>query len=176
MVRQLLAGLDMVSARLARGAALLGCLALLSITLLVSVDVLGRWLAGVTTRMAVEVSGYLVVAVVFLGLADTYLQNAHIRVDALGSCLPRRPRAVLTFVNRILIILFCVVVFWFTFRSAVSSFRFGSSSRTNIDITLWPIQALIPIGLSLLIAVVLSDVLRGRPDRSAEAAEAAGHD
>ena len=170
-MRKLLQRFRAASHWLATAAALLAAVALFVMALGVTGDVLARTLIGVGTKMAVEVSGYLLVAMVFLGLGYTYVTRSHIRVDALLPLLPPRIVRPLEFCNRVLTILYCGGIAYLTLSSALTSYRFGTTSRTSLDVIVWPIQMLIPIGLVVMLLVVLADVLApdhtdGKPTRS----------
>src|SRR5262245_35474029 len=63
---------------------------LLGMTVGVSLDVSVRYLLGAGTKYATEISGYIVVAIVFLGLAYTQQTKGHIQIDFLIKRLPTR--------------------------------------------------------------------------------------
>lgn len=122
----------------------------------VTVDVLGRYFLGRSTQMAVEVSGYLLVAIVFLGLSYTQLNNAHIKIDLALNLLPQSLRKAVTAFNLVAFIVYCAVLAGLGLRAVWTSYRFHTTSRTSLDITVWPIQLVIPAGLIILILVLLS--------------------
>lgn len=134
--------------------------AVLAMTLLVTVDVLFRFLFGGSTRMAVEFSGYLLVAIVFLGLAYTHQEKGHIRVDFFLNLLSRRMQKLIGILGTALFLLLSTFLGYRALQSVLVSYRFDSTSRTGIDVTLWPYQALIPVGLFLLSALLTMQLIQ----------------
>ncbi len=124
--------------------------AVLAMVLLVTVDVLFRFLFGGSTRMAVEFSAYLLVVIVFFGLAYTQREKGHISIDFFVAKLPAGLRRVVNLLGLLLFLLLAVYLGYRTWGAMMTSFRFGSTSRTGIDIIIWPFQAVIPAGLFLL--------------------------
>ena len=79
-----------LAARLSSVGEFLSNLALLFMTLGITADVLARWLAGTASKAAVELTGYFMVAVVFLGLAPAQRVKAHIQIEVFVKLLPER--------------------------------------------------------------------------------------
>ncbi len=121
----------------------------------VTVDILERYFLGRSTQMAVEVSGYLLVAIVFLGLSYTQINNAHIKIELLLNILPKPMRKAINAFNLVAFLVYCTILVGLGIRSVLTSYRFKSTSRTSLDITIWPIQLVIPVGLIILILVLL---------------------
>ena len=134
--------------------------AVLAMTLLVTVDVLFRFLFGGSTRMAVEFSGYLLVVIVFLGLAYTHQEKGHIRVDFFLNLLPPRVQKLVGFLGTVLFLFLSAFLGYRASQSVLVSYQFGSTSRTGIDVPLWPYQAVIPVGLFLLSALLTMQIIQ----------------
>ena len=126
----------------------------------VTLDVLARFILGAGTKMALEFSGYLLVAVVFLGLAYTHKAGAHIRVDFLIKRLPERMLKWFKVIDSIVFLLYASFLGYFGFDAVQTSFQFGTTSRTGIDIIVWPFQLIIPVGLTLTSLLLVCDICR----------------
>ena len=126
----------------------------------VTLDVLARFVLGAGTKMALEFSGYLLVAVVFLGLAYTHKAGAHIRVDFLIKRLPERMRKWFKVIDSIVFLSYVVFLGYFGFDAAQTSYQFGTTSRTGIDIIVWPFQLVIPVGLTLTSLFLVCSICR----------------
>lgn len=152
--------LETTARALARAGGYLAAIALFVMAIGVTGDVLGRYLLGVSTQMAVEVSGYLLVAIVFLGLGYTQITNAHIKIELIINLLPTKIGQAIRLFNNIVFLIYCTVLGWLGFRAVWTSYRFGTTSRTSLDIIVWPIQLIIPIGLVIIVLVLLFAVFR----------------
>ncbi len=130
----------------------------------VTLDVLARFILGAGTKMAVEFSGYLLVAIVFLGLAYTHKADAHIRVDFLIKKLPERFIKWFKVMDSMVFLFYVIFLGYFGFDSVMTSYQFGTTSRTGIDIIIWPFQLMIPIGLVLTSLLLICNICRDVAD------------
>ena len=144
--------------RLARWAALLSGVIILIITLLISFDVGMRYLFDSPQLFVDELSGFLQVALIFLGLAYAFTTGAHVRVDLLTTRLAGPVRARLRLFTLSVGLVLVLVVSWVTARSAHTAFDYGRVSTVELY-PLWIPMVMIPLGL-LLFAVVLAAALR----------------
>jgi C4-dicarboxylate transporter DctQ subunit len=135
--------------RAARAASLLGGLATLAITGLITFDVLMRYLFNEPQLFVDELASFLQVLVVFWGLAYTFETGGHVRVDLVTGHLPRRVRAWLRVLTQAVGITVLVVVMWVTAQSAVTAYRYGRVSTVMLY-PIWLPMALIPTGLALM--------------------------
>ena len=126
----------------------------------VTLDVLARFILGAGTKAALEFSGYLLVAVVFLGLAYTHKAGAHIRVDFLIKRLPERMLKWFKVFDSTVFLLYVIFLGYFGFDAVQTSIQFGTTSRTGIDIIVWPFQLIIPVGLTLTSLLLVCDICR----------------
>lgn len=127
----------------------------LAMALLIPIDVFGRYFFGKPTLIAVEISGYLLVGLVFLGLVYTAHVDRNIKVELLTDRLRPRVRKQLHDVVTIFSILFSAWLAWFTLGPVMMDFALGTTSLTGTAIPIWMPSALIPLGFALL-AVKLS--------------------
>ena len=145
-------------ARLAWGAALLSGLATLVIAVLISADVLLRYFFNSPLLFVDEVASFLLVLVIFGGLAYTFQCGAHVRVDLATTQLPPALRAWLRAAGLLLGIGFILVVSWTTLQSAITAYRYGRVSTVMLY-PLWAPMLVIPAGL-LLMSAVMAGALR----------------
>ena len=78
----------MVEKTIVAFSAVLAGAAILAMAILIPVDVLGRYLFGKPTLIAVEVAVYLLVCLIFLGLVYTAHAGRHITVEHLTAISP----------------------------------------------------------------------------------------
>lgn len=135
---------------LARGLLYLAALALLLLTLLITVNVLGRWLLGSGVRGSEELSIYLMIATVYLGLAGTLADGRFISVELLTNRLRRRAGIFAYAVAVTLSLAFCLLLARYAWYEALNSLERGILSIGELRVPLgWP-QLLVAIGTSVL--------------------------
>lgn len=143
---------------LAVGGGYLASCALLVMTIGVTLDVLARFLLGAGTKLAIEMSGYLVVAIIFFGLAYTHKTNGHIEIDLLVRRLPPRARRWCRIFNSAVFLAYTLMLGYFGWRTFWTSYDFGTTSRTGLDVLVWPYQLIIPVGLALTSLLLASGI------------------
>jgi TRAP-type C4-dicarboxylate transport system permease small subunit len=142
-----------------RGAVAVAGFALFFMAMLVTVDVIGREFLR-PTGIAHEVSGYCLVAIVFLGLAYTLRRGRHIQITTVTSRLSPRVRRWLAIVTSGMSLAFIVWLFWFSVQHVITAYKLNSISMTPLGITLWPLQTLLPIGLLLLAIAIIGEIIK----------------
>lgn len=131
--------------------------AVLAMTFIITMDVVLRY-AFEPTKWAQEFSTYLMIVLVFLGLAYTLKENAHIRVDFLIVKLPKRVRDWLRVINSTLLLAFTIILFYLNWRFFAASFALKATSRTSVDVILWPAQLVMPLGLAIMILLLICNI------------------
>ena len=137
-----------------RAAALLSGLGVLALTGLVTFDVLMRYFFDRPQLFVDELASFLLVFVVFAGLAYTFRAGGHVRIDLVTSSLPRPVRAWLRVATLALGLVFLGAVIWVTALSSVGSYRYGRVSAVMLY-PLWVPMLLIPAGLLLMAVAML---------------------
>jgi C4-dicarboxylate transporter, DctQ subunit len=131
---------------------------ILAATLMITSDVLARYLLGAGTKWVVEYTGYLVVAIVFLGLAYVQKDHEHALVDFVLTKLSRKIQRWVTVIGLIMFLAYSVFLGLFSWQTFIRSFSLQITSRTAVDVPLWPYQLMIPLGLALLSLRLMHDV------------------
>jgi len=142
-----------------RAAALLSGLGVLALTGLVTFDVLMRYFFDRPQLFVDELASFLLVFVVFAGLAYTFRAGGHVRIDLVTSSLPRPVRAWLRVVTLALGLVFLGAAIWVTALSSVGSYRYGRVSAVMLY-PLWVPMLLIPAGLLLMAVAMLVAFVR----------------
>jgi len=134
-----------------------GQVLILFMTLLITVDVLGRATLGKSTLIATELSGYTLVAVVFLGLAYTLKMGRHISVEIITSRLPERKRMQLETAIYILGAIFMAWLTWTTWEPVIRNLQ--THSITTLQTPMWIPYLFIPVGSGMLTLAFLIEVV-----------------
>ena len=124
--------IDAISA----SAGFVAAIALAVMTVIVGYEVVSRFVFNAPTTWVTEISTYIFVAIVFLGLAEAQRANAHIKVDLLVDRLSKQTRHFLELIGLWLGLLLIVASAWhmarFTFQEYVHDFRDRAcSARRN---------------------------------------------
>ena len=124
----------------------------------------------------IEIATFALVGASFLALAHTFRHNVHIRVTMITSRIdPRRRR----YFEIWSLAVSLVISVWFTFYCigmAWDAYEFGDRSDGLLSIPLWIPQAMMLLGIGVLVLSLMEElikVLRGRKPIYQQRAEAA---
>lgn len=130
------------------------------LTVLVAASVIARRLLNAPLLITEEVSGYMVVAIVFLGLAYTMKAEGHIRADIILSHVPVRVRAVLEILATVIALGFAGLLLAGSWRLTAEFYTQGSLSFRYLQTPLWIPGSLLVIGAALLSLQLVAQLLK----------------
>ncbi|MCQ8784280.1 TRAP transporter small permease [Mangrovibrevibacter kandeliae] len=113
-----------------------------------------------------EISGYLLAAATFLGLADTLAANVHIRVNLLAERLPMRARMLLEGVVALLGAAIAGFAAWALAAYGWKSFSHGDVSYGMVQVPLALPQAAMAVGLLVFAIALLEESVLGFTGRA----------
>jgi TRAP-type C4-dicarboxylate transport system permease small subunit len=119
-------------------------------SLLILYDVIMRYGFNKATYYATEMSGYMVVAVVFLGCALTFREERHVSVGIIRMRLPPRLQLWLELITLVLSLVVFAVVTWQGSSMVLKSIIRKSASSSILGTPLFIPQIVIPVGAALL--------------------------
>jgi TRAP-type C4-dicarboxylate transport system permease small subunit len=165
------AAADRVAALACRAATALAAVAVLACFALVCASVAMRYLYNRPLGWSDEVTGWLVVAIVMLAVADAQRRGENIGVDLLLDRTRGRGR-------RALLALGCACVAAAALMMTVHGIemvRFSQMldlrSNTLGSVAIWTVQALVPLGAALLLVVALAQLAQLAAGRTPEGYE-----
>ena len=135
-------------------------------TMLIMIDVFLRIFAGVTTYVATEWAGYMLVGIGFLGLAYTQKRRKHIQIEMVTSRLPESIRKKLEVVVLIVGVFFIGWLAASTMEPVLQSYRIHRLSINVIQTPMWIPSLMVPAGLGMLcieLVIELAEAIRGKP-------------
>jgi len=135
-----------------------GALALMGA--LITFEVLGRFLFGYSTLFADEMSGYLLVLLLFAGLAHTLRTGGFLRVEFLFNRLPKRVQIWVELTASIISLFYMAVLSYEAWLMVYDAYDFAFTSVRPSGILLWIPQACLPLGCSLLVLEFLAHIGR----------------
>lgn len=176
--------------RLYEAGLMAACAAMVVIALLVAVQIAGRILDrlalglgfegwGINVPGLPQIGGFLFVAAATLALPVTLRSGGHVRVTLMSGLLrglPGRIVAALVLLAALALALFAA---WQSGVQALDSWQFNARSFGMLRAPLWIPQAVMTLGLALLVLAVLDElvtVLRGEPAAYQRAEAARGTD
>ena len=126
-----------------------GIIAIFAMTILITVDVAGRYV-GKPTGIADEASGYMMVGITFLGLAYTQRKGRNIRItmltDRFSTSIQKRLEIPLLLVTA----LFVGWLTWLTTGPVIQNYVLHRLSITELRMPMWITWLMVPIGLAML--------------------------
>jgi TRAP-type C4-dicarboxylate transport system permease small subunit len=146
--------------RMVRAANLISAACVLILMVLVIADIFGRYLFNSPVPMTYEVGSFLMVFVVFLGLAYTQRTGAHIRVEFFTLHLSARVRAMLDILASVLGLLLYITIVYQSFIWAWASWQVGDYVSGLVNSPRWPSQFVVPLGAALLCLQFLADIVQ----------------
>lgn len=145
---------NLLIARTAYGAFLLGVLGGVVMTGLIFVSTLMRYLGGSPLRFSDELAGLLFLSLTFLCLPYVLDKGRHMRIEILLNLVPAPMARIMDVIGTITLVTFCVV---FAYEAwDFMDFSRSISSRADISgILLWPWMAIMPFSMLLCLLVQL---------------------
>ena len=149
---------DRVVGWLVSASNLISALCVLILAALVTADIFGRYMLNDPVPMTYEIGSFLMVFVVFMGLAYTQRKAAHIRVELFLPLFPDRVRAGLDLIALSLGFLLYAAIAYQSFRWAWTSWQVGDYVAGLVRIPSWPAQFAVPLGSALLCLQYIADI------------------
>jgi TRAP-type C4-dicarboxylate transport system permease small subunit len=134
-----------------------GVLLILSVTLNFA-NVVGRYVFNASIYWAEEVMLFLMVGCVFLGNGVVAWSGRQIRMDVVVSMMPAKVRDAMYLFSELLFIVVAVTIVAFAMPVMRDLWAFDQRSQSAEVPLVYP-QALIPIGLSLMVLLVVARLL-----------------
>jgi len=141
------------------GVVAVGALAFGVLPVIVTYDVIARYVFNAPTLWANEIAVYLVQAIVFLPMGLLVTDNTHVRVTLLMDRLSPAMQARLHRFSLVMIALFATFIVWLGWAYTAHAWKQGQLSPTLLAVPLWIPNALIPLGGLLLLVSALGALL-----------------
>lgn len=137
--------IDLVSENVGKGVAFLCAFMMLIVTY----EVVTRYIFRSPTPWAFETNTFLLCAYSALGGAYTLLYRGHVNVDLVYRRFGTRTKALTDILTSVLFFAFVYVLIWKSWALAWDALEIGERSA-DMEIPLFPIKVLIPIGGGLI--------------------------
>jgi len=133
------------------------------VTSLITIDVFGRFVIGKSTLIANEVSAFMLIAMVYMGLAYVQRKRKHLQVRILTSHLPQKINRLIRVIVLIITIIFVSYLAVLQMNFVIRNYSLGVRSLGIARIPLWIPYAFVPLGIimySLEVLVELIETIR----------------
>ena len=124
------------------------------------IEVASRALFNKPIKGVVEISGFLLVIVVFLGIAYVQLRKGHVRIDLFILRLPPRLRSLHFMLTSIIIITIFSLFGYYGAKMTIKSFLTGEYEINIPFLPVWIIRIFVPIGALLVNLIVVSELFQ----------------
>jgi TRAP-type mannitol/chloroaromatic compound transport system permease small subunit len=135
--------------------------ALLATVLISAANAVVRKAFSIGSNAWLELQWYLFAAVFLLGAGYTFLHNAHVRIDFISARLSARTRNIIDIFG---IVAFLTPLAWLLLQLSwplfVNAWRSGEMSQNAGGLIRWPVLALVPLGMVLLLAQGASELVK----------------
>ncbi len=153
---------DRVLERISKFFAVLSGLLVLLMAFTASYGVIRRYVFKSPEPYSYELSIMFLLWTFVLALAYLEKLDGHLRVDFFVVLLPKKLRLfLLNIIGPFLGLIFCSVLTWEGWRSAIYSFEISETSMSVWAVPLFPVKIIIPIGYGLLCIVLALKIIRG---------------
>jgi len=142
------------------GGALSG-LCVLVMGLIVTYEVIMRYVFRSPTIWVLEISIYLTIGSVFLGGGYALKEKMHINVDVITRYLSQRNQVLLQIISLFITGIYCFVLTWFGVEMTITSLRMWEVSPTILEIPVVIPHSFIPIGGVMILLEVIRQILEG---------------
>jgi TRAP-type C4-dicarboxylate transport system permease small subunit len=119
---------------------------MLAMMLLLVLDVITRLIGRPMQGMA-ELSVFVMMVVIYLGLSRCEEHKEHVKLDLLRNFLPPPKRGVLDRTNALLAIVTVGIFAYAIIDNALFSFRRNESLEGTVELPIWPTKFIIVIGV-----------------------------
>jgi TRAP-type C4-dicarboxylate transport system permease small subunit len=146
--------------RLTDAAAGVAALSVLVSLGLVCYSVAMRYVAGTPVPWVDEAVGYVLVASVMFAIAEALRKGEHIAVDILTGRLGARARRAAYVAGLIAVVVTAAIFLAEGWEMVAFSRMIGIRSIGYLDIPIWTVQIMVPIGGALLLLAAYAELLR----------------
>lgn len=134
-------------------------IAVLLMTLLITVEVVGRRVLNFTTLIADEFSGYLLVVITFMGAAYTLKSGGFTRMELVYNQFKTTGRRALDFFFNLVSLAFLIILDYWLWDHIISNYRSGMASISILQTPLYIPKLFMGVGATLLLFQVILELV-----------------
>jgi TRAP-type C4-dicarboxylate transport system permease small subunit len=127
--------------------------------LLTVADVLMRSIFKLPILDSPQLTQYLMVCVVYFGLAYCAAKGRHVKVDLIVSHLSTRVQAILDSITYLLGLGICIIMTWRTLLETFVAYRYNAAT-TVLEVPAYPFHVILTFGVAILCLVMLIQLIQ----------------
>lgn len=120
------------------------------VTIMICADVFLRYFLNRPLIGVIELAGYSLLYITFLGAAWLLQKEGHVKMDIVLNRLKPRNQALVNAITSILVAMCCLCVTWYGARSAWEYFRTGYYEVSQLSLPVFHLSAVVAFGFFLL--------------------------
>jgi len=133
---------------------------MLALVLLMSANVLLRYLFSIGSVAGQELEWHLMSPIVLIGMAYALLHDGHLRVDLIYVKLPERARLAVNLAASLIGVLFSALVIYLAWKYVLQSYSIGEGSPDPGGLPhRFILKAFIPLGFALLLLYSIAEAI-----------------
>jgi TRAP-type C4-dicarboxylate transport system permease small subunit len=133
-------------------------------SVLITIEITGRYLFGFSLLVVDEWSGYLLVMVTFLGLAYTMKTKGFLQIDFLVNRLSQRRRHLFNIFLVLIALIYSLVIGWKLIIYTWLNYSTGAVSVSISQTPLYIPQLFMPLGILLLVLELIREAITSIQD------------
>ncbi len=123
------------------------CLGVMSVTIFAQVVM--RYLFNNSLSWSEELSRYLLIWMVNIGISYAVKKKCHVRITALDTILPPKGKRIFQVISDLLVLVFAGIVMCLGYSVAVFNMKMGQMSQAMEFLPMWVVYLAVPIGFAL---------------------------
>lgn len=134
---------------------------LVAATLMVFAEIISRLLFDRSLMWTVEVSGYSLLYMTFLGAPYLLEKNRHVAIDLLTGALSGTPKKVLDTLTNLFGAVICLYFAWYALQVTIDQYQYGIRVTSVLRPYRYLFTAVVPLSMVLLAIQFLSHSVQG---------------
>jgi TRAP-type C4-dicarboxylate transport system permease small subunit len=143
--------LETLNTKLSKGGAYISSTLFVALVVLVMTEIIGRSFFDYSTMLADEYSGYFYLGAVFFGLAFTFNEEVHIRINIVTSRLSESKQRYIDILAGTLATLILSFALYYSYLFMMDSYEMGMLSENVSETPLYLTQIPIVVGMALFV-------------------------
>ena len=130
-------------------------------TVISAVNAVVRKAFNMSSNAYLEIQWYLFAASFLIAAGYTLLNQEHVKVDVLSGRLSKRGQIWVDIFGFVFFLTpFCLAILWYGIPFFLQGYRSGEMSSNSGGLIRWPVYAMIPLGITLLLLQCWSELIK----------------
>jgi TRAP-type C4-dicarboxylate transport system permease small subunit len=131
---------------------------MLAMMILLVVDIIGRT-AGKPLQGMAELSVFVMMIVIYLGLARCEEHREHVGLEIIVNALPHAVKRKMVFLSHLLAVVTVGLLLYAVFENALASFNNNEAIEGTVELRIWPVKFFMVVGLVFFLVQTVRHML-----------------